>query len=160
MAIAVGGDMFSAEASVTPSTTAYDAGDAMGGRLTFSFINPFDEGGGLIVSSVLMDRKKDNSSLTLTLFDKAISTGGSTVTDNAALAIGDTDLSHAIGAITFSTGDYVSYNATSIAFDNSQVGYYIENGRTLYGCLRVNGTPTCTSGNSITVKLFAQREPF
>lgn len=156
--IATGGNVVVAQASPTLSTTAYSAGDALGGRLTFSFVNPYDEGGGTIISSVLLDKKKVNAGVTLTLFSAPISTGNSTVTDNSALAIGSADLANVVGTISFSTGSYVNFSATSCATNNGQVGYYIPNGRALYGCLRANTTPTFSTGGALTVKLFIQRE--
>jgi len=149
-------------ASVSPSTTAYSAGDLVGGLITFEDVIEADYGGGLIVHSSIVDLAKQSAALKLMLFNGSLSTGtGTTLTDNAAADIGDSDIKDKyIGHLTFTTGEYVVMNDNSAATNAEQIAFYLASGRDLYGVLVTQGTPTYTSGEVITIKLGIETDDF
>ena len=149
-------------ASVSPSATAYAAGDLVGGLITFEDVIEADYGGGLIVHSSIVDLAKQSAALKLMLFNGSLSTGtGTTLTDNEAADIGDSDIKDKyIGHLTFTTGEYVVLSDNSAATNAEQISFYLPSGRDLYGVLVTQGTPTYTSGEVITVKLGIEIDDF
>ncbi len=153
----VGGKL--AVISVTPvvsSGTAYAAGDAVGGLLSFANAVRVAAGSGVIRSLVLADKGKQSADLDLLLFDA--NPGGTTVTDNAGLTVADADLITCLGVIPIPAEAYVDLADNSVAsVRDIGLGFKLPSGTTLYGILVARGTPSgkpaYTSTSDVVVRL-------
>lgn len=138
-------------------TTAYTAGDVVGTNITFPAAAPEIGGAGVILGTIVLDSANQATTpvLELWIFNDAVST----ITDNAPLALSDTDLLKLVTVIPLST-TYIS-NAASGAngngcFISPQVAAPFECLPTtadLYGFLVVRNTYTPVSQEIFTIQL-------
>lgn len=99
-------------ATGTIDTAAYAAGDIMGPPLVFDPGGPGS--GGLIHSMVVVDQAKRSLAMTVSFFTTSLA--GSTLTDQAAPDILDTELAGvSIGDVPVAAGDYVGFADNSRA---------------------------------------------
>lgn len=145
---------------ISLSTTAYAAGDLMGGLLTFNDVLETDIGGGTIVGAEIIDTSTVVAAIDLIVFQNALSTGTSATGDNAAFDLSDTDMVKVSDVISFSTGYLKQYadNALHMVASELDSPFYLSGGNDLYGVLVSQATPTYTTGNSLSVRLDIRRD--
>lgn len=140
--------------SVTPTvsaSSAYTAGDAVGGLMTFS--GAALSGNAKILSVIVIDKGDQKAALNLFL---AKSTFTATA-DNDPIAISDADALLSIGCVQIVAGDYVDVGGASVA--TKQVGLHgFTDGSDadLFGQLVTTGTPTYASTSDLKVILVVE----
>lgn len=135
--------------SQTPTITAgaYSAGDAIGGKLTFSGCPE----NGIIHGATLIDKAEQSAAIYLVLFDADFTA----VSDNAAFSVTAGEQPNIIGVISFAAADYVDIGGDTV---NTKMGLALpyelssETGR-VYGQLFTTGTPTYGATSDLIVKL-------
>ena len=144
--------------AVSLSTTAYDAGDLMGGLLTFSDVVEADFGGGKIVDAIIYDSSTTASALDLVLFNDSLGTGTSATGDNGAFDLADTDMFKMCANIPLSTGNdrFLADNQIHTNTDPSKSFFLM--GKSMYGVIVCQGTPTYSSGNTLQAKIVIERD--
>ena len=139
--------------SQTPTITAgaYSAGDAVGGKLTFSGC-PND---GLIHGLTIIDLSEQAVELDLILFEADFTA----TSDNGAFDVTAGEEGRLIGSINVATTDYKDIGGLKVAtVKNISLPYELTEtavtklGR-IYGQLVTPGTPTYVSTADLTVKL-------
>jgi hypothetical protein len=141
------------EVTPTISTGIYAAGDALGGLLEFENVLSAFKSDGEIVGAVLIDDDTENAAIDLLLFDREITP----TTDNDELDVSDADLAHLIGKISFPAASYLSAKDNGIcALELAVPIVLVDGGTSLFGLLKVEGTPTYTAATDITIKLFVK----
>jgi len=142
----------------TPVITAgaYSAGDAVGGKLTFSNVcTPYNTSG-TIVQAHCIDKAKQNALLHLVLFDRDFTA----TADNAPFVVVDADLPHIVAVLVFSVANYISFDTASIGlldivnYTLSRPFILHDGGTDMYGQLRVKtSTPTYTATDDLRIEL-------
>jgi hypothetical protein len=132
------------------ASAAYTAGNAVGGKITFS--NAFRSGvySGAIQDAWVTDAGNQQSTYELILFRN--NPTGTTVTDKTALTIAAADLNKTAGTpvLINQVGIYAS---TSIS-GSANLGRYFKNVgavRDVYGVLLTRNTPTFVTAGDITI---------
>lgn len=161
LAVNAQGDLYvntaKTRATLTPTVTvstspAYTAGDAVGGKLTFTNAARFSGGSLDIGGIVLTDAIAQNAELDLVLFDSDPS--ASTLTDNAAVVVAAADLSKICARINLN--DYfvlgASGKSATYFFGISQP-IKLASGTSLYGVLITRSTPTYSGTDNLTLKM-------
>ena len=138
--------------SQTPVVTAgaEDAGDALGGLLTFEGAARVAGGGGIIKSVMILDDAGQDASLELWLFSDAFTA----IADNAAWAPAEADLHKLVAIITTGDGAWFAAGTPSVA--RVEVSQYYEcAGTSLYGQLvdRTGGTYVATDDVTVILNL-------
>ena len=144
------------EIKVTPVITAgeYASLDAVGPKLTFAGAASPYNGSGRVRKVIIIDDAEQKDTLDLFLFRST----QSVIADNAAYAITDADMQLCLGAITIPDTAYVSGSGNAIAWVDVDFPYQLATGATsLFGQLRVTGTPTFAAVDDITVILLIER---
>ena len=138
--------------TVVPSTTAYTAGDNIGGKLTFTNIITNDYGSILLKSARLMDTSTAAYGSTLFLTGQDLSTG-TAFTDNSAFDPADTDLPKLEGVVPFSTSNVQLLANAQIYHANAvdQIINVNSSDRSIYGALVAVGTPTFACAQEATI---------
>jgi len=148
--------------SVTPVVTAagaYQAGDAVGGLMTFTQAAHKDVGSGAIKAVILIDNDKEDDAMELHIFNQTFTP----TADNAAFDPTDADLANYAGGViitaaaastgTHSTG-YLNLTDNSVSTTQVDIPFNLVTGGTsLFAQLVTRGTPTYTAVTDITVKL-------
>ena len=142
---------------VVSAASAYTAGDAVGGLLTFEDALDGNKKTGVVLSVTIQDNDSEDAALELVLFSQPFTA----TADNAAFDPTDADLANCLGKITITAGDYTAFSDNSIATARN-VGLVVNstdvkdaqkgNGN-LYGQLITSGTPTYTAITDISVTL-------
>jgi len=147
---------------VSLSTTAYGAGDQMGGLLTFSDVLETDIGGGAIVGVEIIDTSTVAAKLDLILFQNALSTGTKTTStsDNTAWDLADTDLAKVVDVVQFSTGNirFLADNSIHTTASTIDIPFYLAGGNDMYGMIVSQATPTYATGDALAVRLTVRRD--
>jgi hypothetical protein len=140
-------------ATPTISTTAYTAGDAVGGLLTFSGAARAS-GGSIRVETVqVVDASKQLADLDLLLFDRSITAP----TDNAVFAPSTTELGYCVGFVPLGGGFYSSLNANAVA--SVPVGQScLLSGTDLFGVLVARSAPTYTTTSALVVTVTGSQD--
>ena len=136
--------------AVTPtiSTSAYTAGDSIGGVMTFSTVNR-SSGESIRLDSVqVADNADIGAAMDLVLFDRNPASG--TFTDNAAADPTDTEINQIVGVIAI--GSYSSFNDNSVS-DTAVNRSMVLNGTDLFGVLVARSAPTFVATSDLTVTL-------
>ena len=136
----------------TISTGIYAAGDAIGGKLTFTNGAVIGGRGGTITKVVIIDDDKELAPIDLVLFNQDFTA----TADNAAFDPTDADLENCIGYISMAATDYASFNDNSVATKTSglQMPFAFElGGASLYGQMVVRSAPTYTAVTDLTVRI-------
>lgn len=139
----------------TISTSAYAAGDNIGGLISLASAVRVSGGSGVINTVVVADKALQNSALDVVFF--AANPTNTTFTDNAALTVHDTDLLTIVGHISVAASDYTSFADNSVATSkNNGLAFKLTSGTTLYAAIVCRGTPTyaATSDIKLIVKIF------
>lgn len=141
-------------------TSAYASGDLIGkhtnGYLTFA--NVCDIGGGKIQTVRLTDQAKQAGAIDLVLFKTALA--NSTLTDNGALDVHDTDLLDYIGHVSFVAGSYAAFADNNAAILRDLNLYFTpkEDRRDIYGVLVARGAITFAAATDLRVSITVERE--
>jgi len=135
--------------SLTPtiSTSAYTAGDAVGGLLTFANAARFSGGGIRINSVVIVDKDQELAPFDLVLFDRTFTA----TADNAVFAPSDADLANCIAVIPILS--YANFSTNAVAYSTGPEVAAVLNGTSLFGQLVVRGSgngPQSTSAPTYT----------
>lgn len=140
--------------SQTPTisaASAYTAGDAVGGLLTFSNAARSSGFPIRVADVTVIDKDSENAALELVLFDRTFTAS----TDNAVFAPSDADLANCIGVIEIATTDYHTFSTNSAARwpeTTANPGLTaVLNGTDLFGQLVTRGTPTYTATSDLIV---------
>jgi hypothetical protein len=142
----------------TPTITAgaYGAGNAVGGKLTFSGC-PED---GCIETISIIDVDDVGAELNLVLFRKDFTS----TTDNAAFDITAGEEDWLIGIVNFAAADYKDLGGLKVATKgNLGLGYYLtetdttKKGR-IYAQLSTPGTPSYTSTTGLRISLAVEKD--
>ena len=159
----VGGFTAVVEATPTVSTSpAYTSGDSVGGKISLSpAVRAISTpqvvvGTGTITSVIITDKAKQSAEIDVIFFDTDPS--NTTVTDNGALTIHDTDLLNIVGIANVNTWkDFVDNSAGTTS---ATIAYpFVLNetsgtaDTTLYVALVTRGTPTFASTSDITLRV-------
>ncbi|MEW6303505.1 MAG: hypothetical protein AB1705_08550 [Verrucomicrobiota bacterium] len=131
----------------TISTSAYTAGDNIGGKITLSSAVRVSAGKVRLDSITIVDQDNEKAALEIFLFDRDPT--AATLTDNAALAFSTNDI-HVIGRISVTAGDYVTLDSKAFA-TLSNLGIFLQAnaGTSLYAAVAVTGTPTYTGTDDL-----------
>jgi len=144
------------EISQTPTVnaSAYDAGDCVGGLLTFANAASVYKGSGILRKVVIVDQAKNSAILDLHLFNQTFTAGA----DDAAWDPSDADNLNAIGCIHIVAADWENGSDNGVATVECYFPFTLVSGGTsLFGQLSCVGTPTLAAINDITVKLTIER---
>ena len=127
------------------AASAYTAGDAVGGKLTFEGCPET----GLIHHLIIVDDDKENAEMDLFLFNADFTA----VSDNAAFSVAAADMDNLITVINVAT--YRDGSSCGVAVkENLSIPFELGNstGR-MYGQLVTRGTPTYTNTTDIQLRL-------
>ena len=143
--IVAGGKAIAAVPDSLPatSTSAYAAGDVLGGKLTFAGALRTGGGSGIIQDiSVVLKTAALAAALDIVLF--RADPAASTFTDNAAFAVHANDIAKVIGCISLTK---VTNLGGGTLYEGNQLARSIklDSGSTLYGVLVWRGAPTLGS---------------
>ena len=147
------GRMVIARSGVIVSTTAYTAGDAVGGLIVFPNMSRVMAGCGSIVSLTIIDLSDQGAALQLSLFNRPFTP----TADNAAMAVSDADALNAIGQLIVATTDYTDFGGYQLATIRNQFLAYDCPDGNLYGQFQTSGTPTYALGG-LHVRLAGLRD--
>lgn len=149
LAVATSTAVVSATPTVTASS-AYAAGNVVGGKLTFASAVGA-AGGGVIQSARIACKTVQAGALKLYIFSQDPS--NSTWTDKSAAAINAADIPFLIDILTFSIADSGLGTHTIYPLDGIGKSFVCTSGSSLFGVLVTSGTPTFGSTSDITVSL-------
>lgn len=137
------------------ASSAYAAGNVVGGLLTFANAVRVGKTGGTINSVIITDKSGSQVQFDLWLFDS--NPTATTVTDKTLLTVNAVDLVRSIG--------FVSINAWCPANAGGAIGqglldlrFALATGTTLYGILMTRGTPTFASVSDVQVRLVISQD--
>lgn len=144
---------------VSPTITsgsAYAAGNALGGLLTFPNAAFRGTASGIVRAIAISDKAKQASAMDLILF---IATFTAT-TDKTAFAPSAADLLNALGVIPVVAGDYSQFSANALACVRSaNLPFDLGGSNTdLFGQLVCRGTPTYTSISDLQVGILLEMD--
>jgi hypothetical protein len=142
--------------TVALSSAAYDAGDVVGGIITFSKAIDVENTGGIIKSAKLIDYNFQKTQTDLILFKTkpASSTG---IPNHGAAKFPDSDMAEIVGTVKFSTGEYIAFDTNCVAMSYDEVPFNLGSDKNLYGVLITRGTPTYIKTETLPVTLNIQR---
>jgi len=149
----------------TITTSAYSAGQAIGGLLTFSLIANQMQGSGRITNVLITDISNQRSAIDLVLFSQTF-----TATANgSAFAPSNADLLNCIGFINIIAGSYSQFSANTAGivqvpnfkFVLPEVSVVTTDRirakeTTLFGQLVSRGTPTYATTTALSVSLIVE----
>lgn len=145
----------------TPTITAgaYSAGDAVGGKLTFSDASSPGTNSGRVTGVTIIDDAGQDAATELWLFDQNFTP----IADNAAAAFSEADLENLVGIIAIAAADYKASGTPSAAYVESKLDFQLPDGTPttaspLYGQLVTRGTPTYAATDDITVKIHVVKD--
>lgn len=137
--------------AVTPTVTAgaYGLKDAVGGLMTFADVCEEDLQAITIDSICVTDKSNTSPVLKLVLFDREVTT----VADNAAFDVADSDLQYIIAVVDIAAATWHSF-ADNAMNTKHALGINADlPGTDIYGQLFCTATPTLASTSDITVTL-------
>jgi hypothetical protein len=151
---AIQGMASSIDVVITGSTSAYSAGDVVGGVLTFS--NALNGLGQAVIQSLTL-RSKSVQTAGFKLYVFSANPSNTTWTDNAAPSLNAADLPSLLGVYSLTTAD--SGLGTMTIYNLDGIGKTVEvndlsvntPARDLYGVIVTTGTPTLTTATDLTV---------
>jgi len=145
---------------ITPSTSAYAAGDLVGTAiLEFKNAVQSDIGGGVVIGASIIDSSTTATGLELILFDRPLVTT-SVTGDNAAFDLADAEQDYVVAQYVFASGDakQLADNQIYMSTDNTKYGFYLPSGQSIYGVLVARGTPTYSSNQALAARIVVQRD--
>lgn len=139
--------------ALTISTSAYTAGDVVGGLITFNVANA--AGSGIISSVRIVDDDNEKAELTLYLFRSS----PTAIADADTFAPSVADLKAMIGKIVFYAADYTTLNNNATVIkrgttDDINFEFTTTSGN-IFGYLVCTGTPTYTAVTDLSIVLSA-----
>ena len=134
-------------ASPTCDTSAYAAGDLIGGKLSFASASRFSGGSGRIGNVLLVDQAKQQIEADPILF--GADPTGTTFTDQAAFDIADADMDKIVAVVNLAF--YTAFNDNAIAQYTPPAGipFKLTSGTTLYGAIVTRGAPTYAASTDL-----------
>lgn len=137
----VGGYTAGLKDTTAVSTSAYTAGDAVGGKRTITGALRTSNGSGILESITILDRANQKAAMELFIFDSDPT--AATITDNAAFVFSTDDLK-VLAHVTIAATDYITINSKAIAtIKGLGIALRGANSNTsLYAALVTTGTPT------------------
>lgn len=148
-------DLVWLEATPTVDTSAYAAGDLIGGKLTLANAAKAEGGGGLVLMAGLIDMAAQEALIDVVLFNA--DPENTTFTDNAAFDIADADLANAIKPV--QVFDWTGFNDNSIGWSEEAPRPFVcAAGETaLYAALVSRGTPTFAAATDLRLRVAVLR---
>lgn len=145
-------------ATPTVSTSAYAAGDCIGGKMTFANMARLAGLTGLVQTAMIQCKSAQTFAADLIIFHT--DPAATTFTDNAAIAVNAADFDKIALRIPFVAGDWSNVGTPSVAEVSAQGKLYkAATGETsLYGVLVSRGTPTLASTSDLKVVLKAMQD--
>lgn len=142
--------------AVTPtvSTTAYTAGDAVGGAMTFTNSARWAAGTGAVRGVIVTNQAKTGTPMDLILATSSLS--GTTVTDNAVLDIADADMARIFARIPLI--DWCQLNDNEFCAVNDSWDFYLTSDANIYGALVTRNAMTLAATTDIVVRLLIERD--
>lgn len=134
---------------VTPtiSTTAYSAGDVVGGLMTIPLASIYASG--KILKAMVLDDGDIKTDLTLYLYDAA----PTTIANDAAFAPLHADNQKLIGTVAIAGADYTTVNSNAYVIKSTAIEYV---GRAFYCYAVCTGTPTYAAANHLTFRFIVE----
>jgi hypothetical protein len=139
-------------APAVTASSAYSAGNSVGGLITFPGALRVTNGTGIIESFTLVDKSNSAAAMTLIIFN--VNPTGATLTDKTAFVYG-ANILNVLGQVSIATTDYVTTNSIAVATKTS-LGLAVRGAAAntnLYGALVTTGTPTFASTSDISMFL-------
>lgn len=144
----VGGPGASPTATPTVTAGAYQAKDAVGGKLTFADAAREAALGGYVVDVTIIDKAMQSAELVLTLFNQDFTA----TNDNDAFDPSDADLLNVVGIVHIYASDYQAFANNAVASKQVVLRYDLA-GTALYGQLMCIGAPTYATTSDLKIKL-------
>lgn len=145
----IGGNTFSLAVTQATNASAYEAGDAVGGKITITSAMRTSGGTGILQSIHLVDKANQKAAMELLIFDSDPS--AATITDDTAFAY-STDISKQIARIPIAASDYTTINSIATVNLGGLSKVLKASGSTnLYAALVTTGTPTYASTTDIII---------
>jgi hypothetical protein len=149
------GGRYTAEVNGTPVVTAssaYSAGNCVGGKLTLANAVRVAGGTAALQSLLLIDAANQKAALELLLFNADPT--ASILNDKAAAVIHANDIAKIVRRISIATADYVTIDSKAIV-DLAIAGRVLKaaSGTSLYAALVTSGTPTYAATTDLTLRL-------
>lgn len=145
----IGGNTFTLAVTQTTNASAYEAGDAVGGKITITSAMRTSGGTGVLQSIHLIDKGNQKAAMELLIFDSDPT--AATITDDTAFVY-STDISKQIARIPIAASDYVTLNSIATASLGGLSRIVKASGSAnLYAALVTTGTPTYISTSDIII---------
>lgn len=145
----IGGNTFTLAVTQVTNASAYEAGDAVGGKITITDAMRVSGGTGFLQSIQIIDKGNQKAALELLIFDSDPT--AATITDDTAFAY-STDLSKQIARISIGAADYATIDGkASVSMGGLSRTLKASGSANLYAALVTTGTPTYTSTSDIIV---------
>lgn len=142
--------------TITVNASAYESGDAIGGKITLSDVMDVS-GGSAILDSILMT-DEDNQKPVGKWYIFQSDPSGSTLTDDIAAAIAVADLSKLLGVVDVASGDWHSTDTKGFAVKvNLNLGMKASGSKHLYAAYVTTGTPTFTGTTKFKARFTFRR---
>lgn len=141
------------EAVPTVDTSAYAAGDLIGGKLTFTAaLNELTKSAELRAVTII-DQAKNDKDYNLVIFGD--NPTGTTFTDQAAFDIADADMSKILTVVSVTSFTGFSDNGISLATEIARPLKSLAStaSRTLYGALVAAADPTFAAASDVRIRL-------
>ena len=144
--------------TVTVDTSAYAAGDCIGGKLTLTDAMRVNGGTGILQSLFMMDRSGTQKPALEILIFNADPTA-STLTDQAAVSIHADDVGKVIRRISIAAGDWILVAGNYMADLNlTKIVKSGAAGKNLYAAIVATGTPTFTATSNLIARFGIMRD--
>lgn len=138
----------------TIDTSIYADGDALGGLLTFANAVRAGVLTGTVTEVQILDHDQELASIVLELFDRTFTA----TADQAAWDPSDADMANHLGSVFVASGAYSDNNDNAAATVLDQPLDVVLLGTSLFGQLKVKGTPTWTAATDISVILTIRQD--
>lgn len=149
-------------ATPTVDTSAYQTGELVGGKLTFTGALKTITGTGYLVSVNMMDQSAQAVDFDVVIFREDPT--GTTFTDQAAFDVADADTSKIIAVVQLGSATRFAFADNSVHFIGSlAIPVQATNSGggiagTLYGALISRGTPTFTAATDVKITIGVSRD--
>lgn len=145
----IGGNTFTLAVTQTTNASAYEAGDAVGGKITITNAMRTSGGTGILQSIHLIDKANQKAAMELLIFESDPS--AATITDDTAFTY-STDISKQIARIPIATADYVTINSiATVNLGGLSKVLKASGSANLYAALITTGTPTYVTTSDIII---------
>ncbi len=138
------------EASFTPDTAAYLAGDAWGLKITFPNAMRVNAGTAIVSNIEAIDSEGNEPAFDLVLFDTTFTE----TADNAVFAPSDADAANIMAVISVAAGNWSTYSLNSSAHRSGLgAGIHLTSGRDIEAQLVIREAKTYAASQTITIRL-------